>query len=134
MRYEPVLLISVLLICGGCGRKGDKSVFFCAPEKNGVDVSIESLELERIQPQVLGLSYVGYSALSGDKLYFADGLSAKLYQFDQDANCLDTVLRYGNGPHEIPVKHIEAYCVSDEGYLLFLLRNPRSDLQREKRI
>ena len=120
MRYEPILLFCALLISAGCGRKYDKSAFFCAPENNDVKVTVESLELELMRPQVSELSYVGYSGLCGDKLYFADGLSAKLYQFDRNGNCLDTVLRYGNGPHEIPVKHIEAYCVSDEGHHFFL--------------
>lgn len=120
MRYEPILLFCALLISAGCGRKYDKSAFFCAPENNDVKVTVESLELERMRPQVSELSYVGYSGLCGDKLYFADGLSAKLYQFDRNGNCLDTVLRFGNGPHEIPVKHIEAYCVSDEGHHFFL--------------
>lgn len=114
------LVLFVVILCGCVGRNDSFSGFFCDPENNYIDLSIDSLELECLLPNVSGISYVGFSAISGDGLFWADALFGNLNQFDKEGNYLNTVIHYGNGPHEIPVNRLEAYCVSDQGHHFFL--------------
>jgi len=114
------LCVALTLMLAGCGEQDDYSVFFREPESNLVDIKYESLDLERLVPEAPGISYVGYSGLSGDKLYFADYLNACLYRFSKDGKFGDVVIRYGNGPHEVPTSRFEAYYVSADGHHYFL--------------
>ena len=120
MKKTAKLYIASALLFAGCVAQDDYSVYFCEPESNLVDIKYDSLVLERFVPEVYGVSYVGYSGLSGDKLYFADHLYANLYRFDADVKFEDVVIRRGNGPHEIPTNGVEAYFVSADGHHYFL--------------
>ena len=114
------LLFIVFLSCSCAERKDNFSGFFCDPENNFIDLDIDTLELECLRPTMSGISYVGFSAISGESLFWADALFANLNHFDKEGNYLNTVIHYGNGPHEIPVSRIQAYCVSSERHHFFL--------------
>lgn len=123
MRNRPsvwaLMVFSLISSCkGGC--VDEYSSFFCVPSDNQVCLTIDSLSLECIQPEVSGISYVGYSDIFGDHLYFADRLFASLYQFDKNGLFEKVVIRNGNGPHEIPISRFEGYCISDDGHHFFL--------------
>lgn len=119
-KIKLLIIFLVFLFCGCTERKDSFSGFFCNPENNYIDLTVDSLELECLCPVISGFSYVGYSGISENNLYFADALFANLYQFDKDGNYLNSVIRYGNGPHEIPVNRLQAYCVSSERHHFFL--------------
>ena len=120
MNKTAILYIALALLFAGCVAQDDYSVYFCEPESNLVDIKYDGLVLERFVPEVSGISYVGFSAISGDGLFWADALFGNLNQFDKEGNYHNTVIHYGNGPHEIPVNRLEAYCVSDQGHHFFL--------------
>lgn len=121
MKKSRFALTCLALILISCINKNDNSSgFFCAPKNNDIDLRVDSLALECIRPEVAGLSYVGFSGIRGDKLFFADALFSCLHQFDKDLDYQGLHIQYGNGPHEIPVSRFEAYCVSDEGHHYFL--------------
>ncbi|MBO6247747.1 MAG: hypothetical protein J6N54_02920 [Bacteroidales bacterium] len=114
-------LVLLVFFSFSCNRhSSDYSDFFCEPESNKIDVRIDSLNLERISPEVSGISYLGYSGIQGGRLFFADRLFGNLYQFDKNGIIEGVKIRKGNGPHEVPMNRIEAYCVSDNGHHYFL--------------
>ena len=94
-KFALICLAFILISCQD--KKDDTSRFFCDPENNYIDIRIDSLALECIRPEVAGLSYVGFSGIRGDKLFFADALFSCLHQFDKDLDYQGLHIQYGNG-------------------------------------
>lgn len=120
MNKASCLLLSFILIQGCADKNSEFSGFFCNPENNTIDITVDSLKLECIRPIIPGCSYIGYSGIFENSLFFADALFSTLFQFDRNGEYINAVIRNGNGPHEIPVNRIEAYYVSNEGHHYFL--------------
>ncbi len=121
MKLPLFLIIIVILTVSGCsGQEKEYAQFFCFPENNGEEITVYGLDLECIHPDVTGISYVGYSGIKGDNIYFADCIFSRLYQFNKEGGFEKIAIHKGNGPHEIPTNRIEGYCISDEGHHYFL--------------
>ncbi|MBQ9172521.1 MAG: DUF4221 family protein [Bacteroidales bacterium] len=113
----PLLLPFILSSCKD--KSTDTQDYFCKPKDNSVKISIEKLSIEELDIEPINVSYIGYSGISGEKLYFADKLFGTLYQFDKDGQCDGPKIMFGNGPSELPSPP-ESYFVSPEGHHFFV--------------
>lgn len=124
MKATTRLLAEVLVILSfflsSCKENGnEKDTFFCKPTNNKVDISINNLSFEELDVNPDNTSYVGFSGIYGNKLFFADRLFSTLYQFDATGKCEGAKILHGNGPSEIPAR-FEDYTISDDGHHFFI--------------
>ena len=93
--------------------------YFIQPENIQPDIKISGLELETIKLDSIQSSYVGYSKIINDSIYFTDKMFCKVYKFDKEGVFYNTFLRKGKGPKEIPIGQIQGFTSTDNNEYLF---------------
>lgn len=114
-----VLLMFWVSGCGG--KKGDYASFFVEPQgETPANTIVSQLVLDTLQIDAPGSSYVGFSGMHGDKIYFADQYLCRVFEYDKDLRLLSQHMRQGRGPQEIPLSQIEGYGLGSNGNHYFV--------------
>jgi len=113
--------LTALIFFIGCQREAfENSPFENIPISSHSDITISTLELERLELEEILSSLNGELLVKDDTLIFFDISFSKAFLFGQDGKLLKEELGVGPGPREIPYKAISFIGERSDGGLVLI--------------
>lgn len=114
-----IILIISFSIFIGCNSHKSKE-YFKHPKKTDKNIIYNKINIDIIYLDSISSSYVGFSKIVSDSIYFIDEMFCRIYTFNANGRYISHHLSRGKGPKEIPAGRIEAYVSLSENKHLFI--------------
>jgi len=117
-------LICIFIIYGCINH--DQKKYFQKSKKTEKIIAYSKVDLDTIYLDSISSSFVGFSTIVSDSIFFIDEMFCSIYTFNKYGKYAANHLGQGKGPKEIPTGRIEAYTPLNNNKHLFL--GPSYDL------
>ncbi len=113
--YQPLLLIAIITLALFSGCSDSRDSFFTEPNNNQKLIKYDSLSFDVKEILLSNTSYVGYTDIRNDSIYFLDKYFCFLYVIDKEQNIVGRHLGQGRGRNEVPLKNAYGYAIDENG-------------------
>jgi len=118
--FKSILIVTLTIVCCSRDQQMEYEDYFKVKAEGKRNISIAQIKLDTIRLEHINTSYTGQLQISDSALYFIDSRFCWVYVFDANGNLLLRKLGQGNGPGEVPVSYIEAFCFLPKNEKLIL--------------
>lgn len=102
----------------GCNYQSKE--YFISPINNKKDIHIENIEMDSIDLPHIESSYLGFTRIVSNSIYFIDQRFGWIFEFDRNGKFQNRFLGVGRGPAELNTSLIDGYEHLKDGRNIFI--------------